>query len=156
VILAQSIPVWKLYQHVPVLVFIFAFGAIVGSFINVVIYRLPAGMSVITPSSRCPTCGARLSWWENTPILGWLLVRGRCRHCGVGISPQYMLVELFMALLFAGLYVAFYMAGPVVVGRGRRQLVVVQRRLPDVSGVHRAAVHAGGPGGHDPHRRPHV
>ena len=111
-ILAQSIPVWKLYQHVPVLVFIFAFGAIVGSFINVVIYRLPAGMSVITPSSRCPTCGARLSWWENTPILGWLLVRGRCRHCGVAISPQYMLVELFMALLFAGLYMAFYMAGP--------------------------------------------
>jgi leader peptidase (prepilin peptidase)/N-methyltransferase len=98
------------------LVFIFAFGGIVGSFINVVIYRLPAGMSVITPSSRCPTCGARLSWWENTPILGWLLVRGRCRHCGVPISPQYMLVELFMALLFAGLYVAFYMAGPALYG----------------------------------------
>ena len=110
--LAQSIPAWKLYQHVPVMVFFFAFGAIVGSFINVVIYRLPAGMSVITPSSRCPTCGARLSWWENTPILGWLLVRGRCRHCGVAISPQYMLVELFMALLFAGLYLAFFMEGP--------------------------------------------
>jgi leader peptidase (prepilin peptidase)/N-methyltransferase len=112
VILAQTIPAWKLYQHVPVVVFVFAFGAIVGSFINVVIYRLPQRMSVITPSSRCPTCGARLSWWENTPILGWLLVRGRCRHCGVAISPQYMLVELFMALLFAGLYAAFYMTGP--------------------------------------------
>jgi leader peptidase (prepilin peptidase)/N-methyltransferase len=69
-------------------------------------------MSVITPSSRCPTCGARLSWWENTPIVGWLLVRGRCRHCGVAVSPQYMLVELFMALLFVGLYVAYYVAGP--------------------------------------------
>lgn len=113
-ILAQTIPAWKLYQHLPWVVFIFAFGGIVGSFINVVIYRLPAGMSVITPSSRCPTCGARLSWWENTPILGWLLVRGRCRHCGVAISAQYMLVELFMALLFAGLYLAFYMSGPAV------------------------------------------
>jgi leader peptidase (prepilin peptidase)/N-methyltransferase len=118
VTLAQLIPAWKLYQHVPVMVFIFAFGAIVGSFINVVIYRLPQGMSVITPSSRCPTCGARLSWWENTPILGWLFVRGRCRHCGVTISPQYMLVELFMALLFAGLYLAFYVVGPVIQGPG--------------------------------------
>jgi leader peptidase (prepilin peptidase)/N-methyltransferase len=112
VILAQAIPAWKLYQHVPVVVFIFAFGAIVGSFINVVIYRLPAGMSVITPPSRCPTCGARISWWENLPIVGWLLLRGRCRHCRAAISPQYMLVELFMALLFAGLYVAYYVAGP--------------------------------------------
>jgi leader peptidase (prepilin peptidase)/N-methyltransferase len=96
----------------PVVVFIFAFGAVVGSFINVVIYRLPVGMSVITPPSRCPTCGARLPWWENMPILGWLLLRGRCRHCGVAISPQYMLVELFMALTFSGLYLAYYMAGP--------------------------------------------
>jgi leader peptidase (prepilin peptidase)/N-methyltransferase len=112
VTLAQIFQSWKLYQHVPVAVFVFAFGGIVGSFINVVIYRLPAGMSVITPSSRCPTCGARLSWWENTPIVGWLLVRGRCRHCGVAVSPQYMLVELFMALLFVGLYVAYYVAGP--------------------------------------------
>jgi leader peptidase (prepilin peptidase)/N-methyltransferase len=110
--LAQLIPTWKMYQYVPVAVFVFAFGAIVGSFINVVIYRLPAGMSVITPPSRCPTCGTRLSWWENMPILGWLLVRGRCRRCRAAISPQYMLVELFMALLFVGLYVAYFAAGP--------------------------------------------
>jgi leader peptidase (prepilin peptidase)/N-methyltransferase len=112
VTLAQLIPAWKVYQYVPVAVFVFAFGSIVGSFINVVIYRLPEGMSVITPSSRCPTCGARLSWHENLPILGWLVLRGRCRHCGVRISPQYMLVELFMAVLFAGLYLAYYAAGP--------------------------------------------
>jgi len=111
--LAQSTPIW-VYQHVPVLVFIFAFGSIVGSFINVVIYRLPEQMSVITPPSRCPTCGARLAWHENLPIIGWFIVGGRCRHCGVRISPQYMLVELFMAVLFAGMYAAYYMAGPAV------------------------------------------
>ena len=112
-LLAQALTA-KLYQHVPIAVFVFCFGAIVGSFINVVIYRLPAGMSVITPPSRCPTCGAQLSWHENLPVLGWFLVRGRCRHCGVRISPQYMLVEALMALLFVGFYTAYYVAGPTV------------------------------------------
>lgn len=96
----------------PAAVFIFAFGACVGSFINVVVYRLPAGMSVITPPSRCPTCGWRLTWWENLPILGWFIVRGRCRRCGIAISPQYMIVELLMALVFLGLYVALYAVPP--------------------------------------------
>lgn len=101
-----------LYTHAPVAVFVFAFGAVVGSFVNVVIYRLPQGMSVISPPSRCPTCGARLSWRENFPILGWLLVRGRCRHCGAAVSVQYLLIELGMALAFLALYAAYYMAGP--------------------------------------------
>ena len=105
-------PIYNLYLHVPTALFVFAFGAIVGSFINVVIYRLPAGMSVISPPSRCPFCGVRLAWYDNMPIFGWLLVRGRCRTCKAPISPQYMLVEGFMACLFLGLYVAFYMAGP--------------------------------------------
>ena len=104
--------VWKLYLHLPTSVFVFAFGAIVGSFINVVIYRLPAGMSVISPPSRCPFCGVRLAWYDNMPILGWFIVRGRCRTCKAPISPQYMLVETFMACLFLVLYAAFYMAGP--------------------------------------------
>lgn len=103
-----------LLQHLPVATFIFAAGAIVGSFLNVVIYRLPAGMSVISPPSRCPTCGARLSWRENLPILGWFLVRGRCRHCAAPVSCQYILVELLVALLFVGLYAAYYAAGPRV------------------------------------------
>lgn len=91
------------------MLFVFAFGAAVGSFINVVIYRLPAGMSVTTPPSRCPTCGARLRFFqENLPILGWFLVRGKCRYCGVPISPQYMVIELVMALAFLGLYCLFY------------------------------------------------
>ncbi len=106
-------PSW-IYQHVPVAFFVFAFGAIVGSFINVVIYRVPAGMSVISPPSRCPTCGARLSWLENLPIIGWFLVGGRCKHCRVHISFQYVLIELTVALMFLGLYLAYYVTGPRV------------------------------------------
>ncbi|MDY7109756.1 MAG: prepilin peptidase [Planctomycetota bacterium] len=95
--------------HLPTMVFIFCFGACVGSFINVVIYRLPAGMSVISPPSRCPTCGARLKFFrENLPILGWFLVRGRCLHCRAPVSPRYMIIELLMALLFLGLYAVLY------------------------------------------------
>jgi leader peptidase (prepilin peptidase)/N-methyltransferase len=96
--------------HLPVMVFIFCFGACVGSFLNVVIYRLPAGMSVISPPSRCPTCGARLRFFrENLPILGWFMIRGKCRYCGVRVSPQYMAIELLMALVFIGLYAVLFM-----------------------------------------------
>ena len=101
--------------HLITLVFVFCFGACVGSFLNVVIYRLPMGMSVTTPPSRCPTCGARLRFFsENLPIVGWLLLRGKCRYCGVKISPQYMTIELLIALMFAGLYMLFYMVPPGV------------------------------------------
>lgn len=113
-LLAQAYPLW-VYMHVPAMVFVFCFGACVGSFLNVVIYRLPAGMSVTTPPSRCPTCGARLRFFqENLPILGYFLVRGKCRYCGVQISPQYAIVELLMALLFVGLYVVLYVVKPTV------------------------------------------
>ena len=100
-------------QHIPTAVFIFCFGACVGSFLNVVIYRLPAGMSVVSPPSRCPTCGARLKFFrDNLPILGWFLIRGKCRYCGVRVSPQYMVIELLVALIFLGLYVVFFMVRP--------------------------------------------
>jgi leader peptidase (prepilin peptidase)/N-methyltransferase len=79
----------------------FVFGAIFGSFANVLIYRLPRGESVILPASRCPRCGRRLLWWENVPILSFLALRGRCRTCAAGISPRYLLVELVVAGLFA-------------------------------------------------------
>ncbi len=93
--------------------FVFCFGACVGSFLNVVIYRLPEGMSVISPPSRCPTCGAHLRFFrENLPILGWFLVRGKCRYCGVKVSAQYMVIELLMALTFVALYLAFYGVSP--------------------------------------------
>lgn len=96
-------------MHAPIMVFVFCFGACVGSFINVVIYRLPAGMSVISPPSRCPTCGAKLKFFrENLPILGWFLVRGRCLHCRARVSPQYMIIESLMALVFLGLYAVLF------------------------------------------------
>lgn len=75
-------------------------GACVGSFLNVCVYRLPEGLSVVRPRSRCGACGTQLGWRDNIPIFGWLLLRGRCRYCGVRISPQYPLVELVTAVLW--------------------------------------------------------
>ena len=110
--LAQNSLIW-VYSHVPGILFVFCLGACVGSFVNVVIYRLPAGMSVITPPSRCPTCGARLRFFsENLPIFGYFIVKGRCRYCGVKISSQYMIIELMMALTFVGMYCALYLPSP--------------------------------------------
>ena len=91
------------------LTFITMFGACVGSFLNVVIYRLPAGLSLVTPPSRCPHCEHRLASYENLPILGWLWLRGRCRKCKAPISIQYPLVELLTAGMFTGTYVLFYL-----------------------------------------------
>jgi leader peptidase (prepilin peptidase)/N-methyltransferase len=88
--------------------FVLAFGAIVGSFLNVVAYRLPMGRNLIVPPSACPYCETRLRWADNIPILGWLLLGGRCRYCKSRISPQYPLVELFVALLFAGTYALWF------------------------------------------------
>lgn len=72
-------------------------GAVVGSFLNVVIARLPAGESVVRPRSRCPGCGAPIAWYDNVPVLSWLVLRGRCRGCGQRISPRYVVVELLGA-----------------------------------------------------------
>jgi leader peptidase (prepilin peptidase) / N-methyltransferase len=81
--------------------FIALLGAILGSFLNVVIYRLPRGESLSSPGSRCPSCGAPIAPYDNVPILSWLLLRGRCRHCGASISPRYPTVELLTAVAFA-------------------------------------------------------
>jgi leader peptidase (prepilin peptidase)/N-methyltransferase len=75
-------------------------GASAGSFLNVCIYRWPAGQSVLRPPSRCPACETPLRWRDNVPILGWSLLRGRCRHCGARISVQYPLVELGCTLIW--------------------------------------------------------
>lgn len=88
--------------------FLFAFGACVGSFLNVLVYRLPAGQSVVTPPSRCPMCGHRLGWHENLPILAWIWLRGRCSACKAPISVQYPLIELAIGLLFAGFYLLYF------------------------------------------------
>lgn len=77
-----------------------AAGLLVGSFLNVCIYRLPRGQSVVWPGSRCPACGRALAWFENVPVLGWLALRGRCRTCRAPIPVSYPLVELATAGLF--------------------------------------------------------
>ena len=92
-------------------VFMFVFGACVGSFLNVVAYRLPMGRSVVSPPSRCPACGARLRWYDNLPVLGWLLLRGRCRRCRRRISLVYPVVEVLVGLLFAAIYLTLYLRG---------------------------------------------
>jgi leader peptidase (prepilin peptidase)/N-methyltransferase len=76
-------------------------GLFVGSFLNVVVYRAPLGLSVSHPRSFCPTCDRQLSWWENVPLLSWLLLRGRCNSCHGGISVRYPLVETGTAVVFA-------------------------------------------------------
>ncbi|MEL7474112.1 MAG: prepilin peptidase [Planctomycetota bacterium] len=91
------------------LAFVFALGACVGSLLNVLVYRLPLGLDVVRPTSRCPLCATKLTWRENVPILGWLWLRGRCRFCRGPISAEYPLVELFVATMFAGLYAWWYL-----------------------------------------------
>ncbi len=81
-------------------------GAIVGSFLNVVAYRLPRHESLIAPASHCPTCGTPVKPYDNIPILSWLLLRGHCRSCGGAISPRYPLVEALTAALCAGAVLA--------------------------------------------------
>lgn len=83
------------------------FGLVVGSFLNVVIARVPAGLSVVSPGSRCPRCGHALAWYENVPLVSWLALRGRCRGCGAAISLRYPAVELLVGLLFAGCALRF-------------------------------------------------
>lgn len=79
------------------------FGAVIGSFLNVCIVRLPAEQSVVSPPSRCPQCGKPVEWRDNIPMFSWLLLGGKCRGCGKPISILYPLVELATALLWAGM-----------------------------------------------------
>jgi leader peptidase (prepilin peptidase) / N-methyltransferase len=76
------------------------FGLFVGSFLNVVVYRAPLGLSVSSPRSFCPTCKRQLTWWENIPVASWIALRGRCRTCHLSISPRYPLVELATGVIF--------------------------------------------------------
>ena len=79
----------------------FAFGCIVGSFLNVCIHRMPIGQSVASPPSHCPHCKYSIPWYLNVPILTWLWLRGRCANCQAPIAPRYLLVELLTGVLFA-------------------------------------------------------
>lgn len=88
-----------------IIAFLFAVGACIGSFLNVVVWRLPRGESLISPPSHCPKCQHKLAWYDNIPIFGWIMLRGRCRYCRQPISIRYPIVELITALLFVFYYV---------------------------------------------------
>jgi prepilin signal peptidase PulO-like enzyme (type II secretory pathway) len=83
-----------------VLIWLTAMGGTIGSFLNVVVYRLPAGMSLSQPGSHCPVCGHAIRWYDNVPVFGWLMLRGHCRDCGTWISMRYPLVEAVTAMVF--------------------------------------------------------
>ena len=83
-------------------VLVVAMGLVTGSFLNVCIYRLPRKESVVWPGSRCGSCGRSLAWFENVPVLSWVLLGGRCRSCRASISAMYPAVELVTALIFGG------------------------------------------------------
>jgi len=85
----------------------FIFGAIIGSFLNVCICRMPRAESVVSPPSHCPGCNYRIRWYDNIPLLSYLLLRGKCRGCGSPISLQYPLVELLNGVLTLALYLHF-------------------------------------------------
>jgi len=86
---------------------IFVFGLLFGSFLNVCIYRMPLELSVVWPGSACPQCKKPIAFYDNVPVLSWLVLGGRCRNCKAKISPRYVLIELLTAFLFVGCYAHF-------------------------------------------------
>jgi leader peptidase (prepilin peptidase)/N-methyltransferase len=99
-------------------------GAVWGSFFNVLIVRLPGGESVIRPASRCPSCSTPIRWYDNIPVLSYLVLRGRCRHCSARISFRYVLVELVVCLLSALMHQIFVVQGAGDLGLRMAQFVI--------------------------------
>ena len=97
-------------HHVVFITFMFLLGASVGSFINVVVWRLPRGESLSHPRSHCPKCNHKLAWKDNIPIFGWIFLRGKCRYCKNPISPRYPIVEFITAMLLVTYYLLFFIA----------------------------------------------
>lgn len=98
-----------LLEHLPAAIFVFVLGACVGSFLNVVNFRLPRNMRLLVPPSNCPSCNHRLRFFrENLPIIGWLAIRGKCKYCKSRVSLEYPLIELITAMLFLATYAMCY------------------------------------------------
>jgi leader peptidase (prepilin peptidase)/N-methyltransferase len=97
-----AVPYWIWF------IFIFMFGCCIGSFLNVVIYRLPRDKSLVTPPSACPACGKHIRFYDNIPLVSWLLLGRKCRYCKAKISPRYFVIELLTALVFTGLFFLYF------------------------------------------------
>ena len=120
-------------------IFVFLFGLIIGSFLNVCILRIPAGKSIVMPASACPKCGAPIRAYDNIPVLSWLLLGGKCRGCKTEISWMYPVVELLTGLLFLGCFYAFGLSVDAAKWAAFSAIMVVlvftdlrERILPDV------------------------
>jgi len=114
--------------------FLFAVGACIGSFINVAVWRLPRGESIVTPPSHCPKCDHRLAWRDNLPVVGWIMLAGKCRYCGQKISPRYPIVEFLCGALFALFYAAIFVfhQGPFIAEYWHGSLISL-RRMDDIA-----------------------
>ncbi|DAB40392.1 MAG TPA: prepilin peptidase [Sulfurovum sp. UBA12169] len=88
----------------PVAIAVFILGITIGSFLNVVIYRIPKGESIVFPASKCQSCHTPLRWWHNIPLVSWIALRGKCYFCGEKIAIQYPMLELITGLIFTALY----------------------------------------------------
>jgi leader peptidase (prepilin peptidase) / N-methyltransferase len=122
-----------------VIAFIFVFGLVIGSFLNVCILRIPEDLSIVTPGSRCPRCETPIKWYDNVPVLGWLWLRGKCRTCALPISPMYPVIELATGLLFVACYLEFGLTQTTVKWLFFTSLIIVLtitdlgvRLLPDL------------------------
>jgi len=98
-------------QEWVIVVFLFMFGCCIGSFLNVVIYRLPREKSLVHPGSACPRCGKAIRFYDNVPLLSWLVLRAKCRYCKATISPRYFIVELLTGTAFLGVYLLYFHTG---------------------------------------------
>lgn len=103
----MTIETMEIIMNVTVYVFVFLFGICIGSFLNVCIYRLPKGESLIVNNSHCMTCGTEIKRYDLIPVISWLILRGKCRACGAKITPRYMLVESLTGLLFLGTFMRY-------------------------------------------------
>jgi len=141
-LLEARAPIWQIRGVIPAEAteaFVFCFGLIIGSFLNVCIVRIPEQKSIVLPSSACPKCGAKIRPYDNIPVLSWLLLRGRCRSCKAPISPMYPLVELLTAVLFWACYRAFGLSVDALKWAAFSAIIIVlvftdlrERILPDV------------------------
>lgn len=120
-------------------IFVFLFGLIIGSFLNVCIVRIPSGKSIVLPASACPKCGLAIRPYDNIPVLSYLLLRGKCRGCKTKISPMYPAVELLTGLLFLGCFYVFGISVETAKWAAFSAIMVVlvftdlrERILPDV------------------------
>ena len=89
-------------------VFIFACGCCIGSFLNVVIYRLPRDKSIVSPPSACPSCGRHIRFYDNIPLISWLVLRQKCRYCKAPVSARYFVIEFLAGIVFLGLFILYF------------------------------------------------